>query len=399
MHLAMRAPARLLALVAMLTLGTAGVASAHGHHGAGHHGRSHGHHGSNVVGHLYVNDNTAHANTVAVYARHADGTLTPLPGSPVHTGGAGTGAALGSQGALQQTRDGRFLLAVDPGSNQVSVLRVSRDGGLAPVAGGTVGSGGTEPVSVTVSGGLVYVANAGAGGSDYTGFTLSASGHLTPLPGSTVALPDAAQPGDVLLNATDTRLVGTRVGTSQIDSFTVDRGGRLHVAPGSPYAAQGPGPFGSEFSPTAPGQLFVSNAHGGANAGTVSAFDVGRDGSLSSIGDSPFADHQTAPCWVEISRDGRRLFAVNTAVPSISSYAISRDGTLHLLGSTPFPGSASGLGPQDARLTPDGSTLWVVDTKGVALSGFRIRGGQVTPLPGAPTPLPTGSAPFGIVTN
>ena len=51
------------------------------------------------------------------------------------------------------------------------------------------------------------------------------------------------------------------MGTSQIDSFTVGFGGRLTAAPGSPFPAQGLGPFGSEFRPTDPGQLFVSNAH------------------------------------------------------------------------------------------------------------------------------------------
>ena len=37
---------------------------------------------------------------------------------------------------------------------------------------------------------------------------------------------------------------------SLIDSFRVGRDGRLIAAPGSPFAAQGPGPFGSEFRPT-----------------------------------------------------------------------------------------------------------------------------------------------------
>src|SRR5438309_10152233 len=55
---------------------------------------------STVVGHLYVNDNTAGTNTIAAFARHADGTLTPLPGSPFTVGGPGTGTGTGPQGAL-----------------------------------------------------------------------------------------------------------------------------------------------------------------------------------------------------------------------------------------------------------------------------------------------------------
>ena len=137
--------------------------------------------------------------------------------------------------------------------------------------GGVVSSGGVLPVSIAVHGDLVYVANAGTGGSNYTGFRLGPCGHLHPIAGSTVALPDGSQPGDVLFNGTGTKLVGTRVGTSQIDSFTVGSRRALTAAPGSPFSAQGLGPFGSEFRPTNPNQLFVSNAHN-AGTGTISAF-------------------------------------------------------------------------------------------------------------------------------
>ena len=44
-----------------------------------------------VVGQIYINDNTAPVNTVAGFDRHADGTLTAIPGSPFAVGGAGTG--------------------------------------------------------------------------------------------------------------------------------------------------------------------------------------------------------------------------------------------------------------------------------------------------------------------
>jgi hypothetical protein len=47
--------------------------------------------GSPVVGHVYVNDNTAGTNTIGAFDRQADGTLTPELGSPFAAGGAGTG--------------------------------------------------------------------------------------------------------------------------------------------------------------------------------------------------------------------------------------------------------------------------------------------------------------------
>ena len=162
-------------------------------------------------------------------------------------------------------------------------------------------------------------------------------------------------------------------------------------APGSPYAAQGPGPFGSEFRPTNPSQLFVSNAHGGAGNGTVSAFSVKPSGELTSIGSSPFADEQTAPCWVEISHDGRYLFAVNTGSGEISSYSITREGSLVLLGSTPF--GSVGAGAVDARLSPDGRTLLVDGSKAGVVASFAVNGGSLTELASSPTPLPAGATP------
>ena len=348
---------------------------------------------SGVVGRLYVNDNTTGVNTIAGYDRHADGTLTPLPGSPFAIGGAGTGSGVASQGSLQQSADGRYLLAVDAGSSEISVLRIKQDGSLQ--IADVEPSNGATPVSIAVHDSLVYVANAGAAATNYTGFTLNAGGHLRALPGSTFPLPSNSQPGDVLFSGDGTRLVGARVNTSMIDSFAVGADGLLTAAAGSPFAAQGQGPFGSEFRPTDSTQLFVSNAHDGPGNGTVSAFSVAGDGTLTSIGASPFPNHQTAPCWVEISHDGQFLFTVNTAASTVSSYSIAADGSLTLLGSTPLNGSVHGA--EDARLSPDGSTLWVVDSGSDAISGFSVNGGSLTELSSSPTPGPAGAKPTGLV--
>ena len=351
---------------------------------------------SPVVGHVYVNDNTAGTNTIAAFNRHADGTLTPEAGSPFPAGGAGTGTGLSDQGAIQITPDGRFLIAVDAGSNQVSVLRIHFDGSLSLVS--VVGSGGTLPDSVAVHGSLVYVANSGNGGSNYTGFRLF-GGHLFQVPGSTVTLAANAAPADVLFNGTGTKLVGTEVGTSVIDSFTVGFNGRLTAAPGSPFKAQGLGPFGSEFRPTNPGQLFVSNAHNvGAGTGTISSYADSFNGTLTPVAGSPFPDQQTAPCWIEITHDGQFLFTVNTGSGEISRYQIAPDGTLALLGSTPV-GQTGGVGAVDARLSPDGRFLYVDESRIGKVGAFAVSGGSLTELGTSPFALPAGATPAGIVVS
>jgi 6-phosphogluconolactonase (cycloisomerase 2 family) len=343
-----------------------------------------------VVGHVYVDGNTAGANTVDAFARHADGTLTPLADSPFPAGGAGTGATIPSQGSTALTGNGRYLLVVDAGSNQISVLRVHANGSLSLVS--VSGSGGSDPVSIAIHGHLVYVANASRERPNYTGFRLH-HGSLTALAGSTVTLPDASQPGQVLFNSTGTNLVGVRVATSLIDSFSVGSGGRLTAAPGSPSAAQGPGPFGSAFRPTNPAQLFVSNAHGGAGNGTVSAFDVAADGTLNSIGSSPFADLQTAPCWVVITSDGSFLFADNTGSGSISRYRIAPDGGLTLLGSV----SLGTGGSLDLAISSDGHALYALLSGTHSLAEFALQRDDLTPL--GTVALPAGATGAGLAAN
>jgi 6-phosphogluconolactonase len=282
------------------------------------------------------------------------------------------------------------------------VLAVASNGSLSPAPGSPVSSGGIEPISIAVRGGLVYVANEGNGssGSNYAGFTMADDGRLTPLSDSTVPLSSTALPGDILFNGTGKNLIGIEVGTTDpstflIDSFLVGSDGRLTPAAGSPFPAEAAGPFGSEFSPTDPHHLYVSNAHGGANNGSVSAFSVNPNAKLKSIDSSPFADGQTAPCWVEISHDGRYLFAVNTGSTTISSYKILANGSLRYLTSTPLS-SGLGIRPFDARLDVGGDYLYVVDAQIAKVSGFAVSGGSLSELTSSPTSLPAGATPFGI---
>jgi Lactonase, 7-bladed beta-propeller len=76
-------------------------------------------------------------------------------------GGLGSPAKTLSQGALQLSTDGRYLLAADRGSNEISVLRIEPDGSLELVGDGPVCANGVNPVSSAIHGELVYVDNAG----------------------------------------------------------------------------------------------------------------------------------------------------------------------------------------------------------------------------------------------
>jgi 6-phosphogluconolactonase len=382
-----------LAALGAFAVPAAAAASPHGHHGFG------GPHRSSTVGQVYLDANTTGANTVAAFDRHSDGSLTPAPGSPFPIGGVGNGSGLPSQGAVQLAAGGGLLLAVDAASNQVSVQYVHRDGTLSPVPGSPFSSGGVEPDSIAVHGDLAYVANEGNGGpGNYTGFRFGFDGRLIPIAGSTVTLAAGADPGDVIFNATGTRVVGTEVGTSLIDSYRVGFDGRLYNAPGSPYVAQALGPFGSAFGPTNPYQLFVSNAHQGTGLGSVSAFNDGFGGSLSPLTNSPFANGQTGTCWITISPDGRTLYAVNTGTGTISKYAIAPSGNLALLSNTAVNAQA-GVGAVDPALSSDGRFLYVNESHIGSVAAFATNGNAVTELAGSPVTLPnsaTGAAGIAV---
>ena len=129
-------------------------------------------------GAVYTLTNSPNGNAVAVFDRDAHGVLTPA--GTFATGGNGTGANLGSQGALALSADRKLLFAVNAASSTISELAVQPHS-LQLV--GTAASGGTTPISLTVHGNLLYVLNAGGAGS-ISGFTFGRDG-ISPIAGST----------------------------------------------------------------------------------------------------------------------------------------------------------------------------------------------------------------------
>ena len=128
---------------------------------------------ANGGGAVYTQTNAPTGNAVHRLDRGPDGSLTPV--ATYRTGGTGTGASLSSQGAVALSDDGRVLLAVDAGSNDVAAFRVGRRGHLTLVD--RKPSGGTTPVSIDIAGGSAYVLNSG-GAANVTGFDVDGSGRL-----------------------------------------------------------------------------------------------------------------------------------------------------------------------------------------------------------------------------
>jgi 6-phosphogluconolactonase (cycloisomerase 2 family) len=330
---------------------------------------------------VFVETDNVNGNQVIAYHRASDGTLSQV--ATYSTGGLGgilTGSVVdhtASQGSLGYDPEHNLLLAVNAGSNTVSVFAVHGD---RPSLRQVVSSGGTFPVSVTVHGDLVYVLNALNGGS-VQGYRVFGS-FLAPIPGSsrTLGLDPAATPqfthtpGQVAFTPDGSQLVvTTKANGNDIDVFDVGFGGRLSA---SPVVNSEPGavPFAITFDRH--GNLVIANA--GPNS--VTTFAITGDGTLSTL--DSVATGQAATCWVASA--GRFLFASNAGSGSETGLTSSASGQLTLLGN-----AATDAGTVDASAAADGRFLYVqtggagiVDEYRVGSSGSLTKVGSVT-VPGA----------------
>jgi 6-phosphogluconolactonase (cycloisomerase 2 family) len=331
-------------------------------------------------GAVYVLANQA-ANSVLVFSRAVDGTLSFSGNFATAGAGAGTGVdPLGSQGSLVLGRGHQRLFAVNAGSNDVSVFAVD---GLNLELLDRASSGGVMPVSVAVHENLVYVVNAGGTPSIQGFFVEPSSGHLTPVPGSSQALPGgaSASPGQIGISPDGDVLLVTEKGTNQIDTWTLTDAG-LPVN-GKVAISSGAVPFGFTFLRR--DVALVTEA--GPSA--LSSYEASDDGRLQLISET-VPDTQKANCWVAATKNNRYAYVTNTGSGTISSYLISPDGSLRLLNATAAV-TGPGTAPIDFALSNDSHFLLVrLGTRGM-LAGFRVESdGSLTPV-GSVNGVPAGA--------
>lgn len=243
-------------------------------------------------------------------------------------------------------------------------------------------SGGTEPISITQHGDLVYVLDGGS--KVISGFRLTGGSGLSPLGGSTQPLGSSAAGAEqVQFSNNGQLLVVTEKTSNTIDTFEVGAAGlagpvRTNGAPG--------GPFASTFDNR--GDLLVAGV--GAPVGARS-YDVSRDGELSTI--SEVANFQAGACWIVLTNHGRFVYTSNAGSSTISGFAVRPDSTLRLL----VPGGVSaGLGagghPLDLAAAEDGRYLYNLTDGFHEISELKINDDGSLTLVAAATGLPVGDA-------
>src|SRR5438105_1621655 len=257
-----------------------------------------------VVGSAYIMSNSASGNQVIATTRASYGTLT-WKGNYATNGLGITGLTGNNQGGLVLSEDGRWLIVVNAGSNDISVFSVNHNGLTLT---DRTSSLGTMPISVTVHGSVVYVLNSGGAEStgNIAGFALS-DGQLSEISGSVQPLSGVTAPAEISFNPTGTVLVVTEKSTNMIDTFLVNDHG-VASAPNL-QASSGGTPFGFDFTPS--GTLVVSEAAGGPSGpSAVSSYSISNSRSLTTLSTSVPVTHFAASCLV-LTFNGQFAYAHN----------------------------------------------------------------------------------------
>jgi 6-phosphogluconolactonase len=334
-----------------------------------------------TVGAVYTLSNATAGNAVLIFGRAPDGSLSPA--GSASTQGNGTGSGLGSQGAVTLSDDGRFLFAVNAASNTITSFVVD---GTSLTRVSTVASGGTLPISITVHGSVLYVLN-GGGTENITGFSVSPSGALALLPGSSRPLSGTGVgPAQVGFDPSGRWLVVTEKATNRIDVYAVGTDGYASAPTVNPSAGQTP--FGFAFNQH--GVLIVSEAFGGApNASAVSSYTLGANGSLDVVSAS-VPTTETAACWVVVTNNGKFAYATNTGSASVTGYEVRR-GSLEILDADGKTGN-TGATPIDAAVSRNSQFLYALAAGSHAINAFAVRqnDGSLSPVGGA-AGLPVGA--------
>ncbi len=343
-----------------------------------------------AAGGVFVMSNILDDNTIVSYSRGDDGTLSLV--GEFSTGGQG-GDFDGPEGldplisaySLINTPDNEYLMAVNAGSDSISVMQINDDMSLELVS--TVSSAGTGPNSLAYNDGIVYVTNIDADGEfagepdqegSIYGYTFD-SGVLTPIPGSLRELnnrPSAVRfspDGDTLLVAS------INAGSNQLASgdedsmvaFTIDAdgvpsatatGGATSTLQGNSEGRNLPSAIGFEVVDRSDGTFAIVTeareftAAGdppnfpGLQSGSVSTYQVGGDGGLTGAqldfiaGQSATrGEGQITSCWIVLDPDGEYFYVSNAIDASISTFRFTdASGNIELINEVAASGTPGG---------------------------------------------------------
>jgi len=316
---------------------------------------------------------------------------------PIENGGLGapisilgpansTGIAVGtpSGGSSFQI----FVYVSDPANNGIDGFSVSRtDGSMSVLAGSPFPMGTTSggPASLTVFGNILYAASTD---NSIVAFNIAPGGSLSilsgsPFPAGAMPLQILSFPSATVPNTTFFFAADFADASGSISGYSLSQSGVLSPIPGSPFPTlSGSGPAGmlgaGKF-------LDVALEH----ADAIAVFSVSSTGVLSQIPGSPFpAGHGTS----SFAAASGFLYALNSADHTISVFTIDPvAGSL-----APVSGSPFSAGTTSGQLLYNSGLLYASDPAANAIQVFTTNGMTGTLTPAMGSPFAAGAAPVAL---
>lgn len=316
-------------------------------------------------------------------------------------------ALLGLTGCIKG--DKNFFYVTGQGTNEVFGFRINHDGSLTAL--GTPNfTTGSRPAAMAIHppGDFFYIAN--SAGANITLLDINTNNGELNIPPTNSALPPLTPPNifdagttpiAMVMAPNAPRLYVANRDSGNISAYLIDpTNGNLGPVPGSPFSIPGPQASPSPQNPQSiaitPKGNFVYTAN--TTQGTISAFSVGGDGSLTPVADPiPVGTAGTSPSFIAMHPGGSFLYAADPAANAVLGFSINSDGTLAPISGSPF---AAGAGTVALSIAPQGSFLYAVNPGDNTISAYSIgSSGGLTPVPGSPFTSPGNGPGFVLATG
>jgi PKD repeat protein len=281
---------------------------------------------------LYTPAYYSDPQAVGGFGLNADGSLTPLPGSPFGIASGPVFKASGI-GGFAFAPDGRRAVVSYYFDGGAQGLSVAPDGAVTPAQEPVEGPP-QSGIAVSPDGRFAYTVGEGV-----LGYSVGGDGALTPLPGSPFGsgayLDAAISPDGRFLFATNT--LGVQAFALAADGSvaplgftTVASAYYLQTAPDSPL-------------------LYVASSH---STGTgVTPFAIGPDGDLSQRGEIAETGDLSLE-YIGVAPDNKHVYMPDSNLDGIVTADVAADGSLTVVDTLPVEN------PENAAVSPDGRFLY-----------------------------------------
>ena len=338
---------------------------------------------------VYTNNEIAGPNNVSGLSVTADGSLTPIPGSPFATGGIGVSGGFFASNRITSAVVKAFLYAGNSGSNTVSAFSIDPGTGvLTPVPGSPFATGGVAGVSgmsLTPTPDDKFLITANGFSNTITVYSIAANGALAPVAGSPFP-GGAGGAADGIKVTPDGRFL-TVAELNAVSMFSISPTGGLTPVPGSPFpSAQEPTGVDCDCNSShvfaGDGNLFNTQ---------VSVFDIAQNGALSQIPGSPFTSPAIGSGVAVLSPDDKSLFVSNQFSNAVTVFSVAPSGTLTMIPGSPFAAPGA-LFPSGMATNQAGTFLYVASGNSSVYGYSVAANGALTAVPGSP--FSTGAGGF-----